>query len=139
MSEDNNNLVRQFVRDIFIHHHTDCIDEMLSHDFTYSSELIKEPKDRQWTQEILQQIFIAFPDFNAKIEAFNSTDDIITLKLLFSGTLRDDFMGIKASGQSFSGYGVMIFKVMDNKIQQIQAKMNTTDFLSQLAQNNAAQ
>ena len=132
MADADNNLIRQLVRDVFNKHQLNSFDEMFCHDFVYSSEFITAIKNRSWLKGMLAQVFTAFPDFSVVVESFGSQENIISLKLKFSGTLKNDFMGISAAGQYFSGPGVVVFEMSNNKIKRIQAKLETHDFLHQL-------
>lgn len=132
MSEDNNNLVRHFVRDVLNAHKVNELDQLLSQDFVYSSAQIKEKKNLEWIKDLLFGVFTSFPDFTAAVESFNNRDDLITIKISLSGTMQENFMGIAATQQSFTGPGVLVFKVFNQKIQQIQAGLATNDYLAQL-------
>jgi len=133
MNEDNKNLVRHFIRDVLNSHKVNELDQLMSQDFVYSSTLIKEEKNLEWIKGSLLGVFTSFPDFKAVIESFNNKDDLITMKINLSGTMREDFMGIAASQQAFTGPGVLVFKVSNQKIQRIQASLATNDYLAQLA------
>ena len=132
MSEDSNNLVRRFVRDVLNSHKVNELDQLLSKDFTYSSALIKEKKNLEWVKNLLLGVFTSFPDLNAVVESFNNKDDLITIKVILSGTMHESFMGIASTQQSFTGPGVFVFKVYNQQIQRIQASLATNDYLAQL-------
>lgn len=131
MSENNKNIARQFIRDVFNQHQVVVLESLLTNDFEYSSELIKEHKDKAWFMDMLEQIFTAIPDFRASISDLNELQGLITIKLQLSGSLQNDFMGIAAHNQPFSGPGIMVLHIQGNCILQIQAKFKTQDYLAQ--------
>jgi predicted ester cyclase len=88
------------------------------------------------TDAFLQQHILdfeaAFPNYTGNVEDIVAEDDLVAIRATFSGTQRNDFMGIPAGGRQVS-FGAMVFyRVKDRKIVEAWLQADMVGLMQQL-------
>ena len=74
----------------------------------------------------------AFPDLHAEIEDIFGSGDRVAVRLSMSGTHRGEYLGIPATGRSFTIDGIDIVRIEDGQIKEVWHIENIFGLLQQL-------
>ncbi|WP_394829328.1 ester cyclase [Pendulispora albinea] len=69
----------------------------------------------------------AFPDLRFQIHDFISHEDKVILRYRFTGTHRDDFMGVPPTGNAIDVAALTIYRIQDRRLREL---WDYTDMLS---------
>ena len=131
--EQNKEVVRQMVEELFNRGNLSRADEFVAADFIENEELPPGiPSGREGLTQLLTAMHSAFPDFQATIKDIIAEGDKVALHQTFSGTHQGEFMGIPPTGKSVS-YGVIdIIRLADGKFVEHWGQMDTMGMMQQL-------
>ena len=128
--QDNKALVRRFVEEVTNRHNVAALDELFSPDYIDHSGMAN-PANLEGAKGFYTMVFAAFPDRHFTIHEQIAEGDTVATRKTFSGTHRDVFMGIPATGKEVTFDLIDIFTVADGKISEHWA---VGDFLSLMQQ-----
>ena len=126
VTEQNKELVRRIYEEVFTNGDVSVNEEIMSPDFVDHEE--GAPEDMA---EGIQMLHTAFPDFKATIDDMVAEGDTVAVRGTWSGTHEGDFMGIPATGNSFS---IQIFDFMRIEDGLIVEHWGITDIASMMMQ-----
>ena len=137
--EQNKEVVRQMVEELFTRGNLSRVDEFVAADFIEHEELPPGmPSGREGLTQLLSAMHSAFPDFEATIEDIIAEGDKVVLRLTFGGTQKGEFMGIPATGKRVS-WGVFdIIRVAGGKCVEHWGQMDDMGLMRQLGAGPAA-
>lgn len=81
---------------------------------------------------IILSLIKAFPDLHYKIEEMIAENDKVFIKWLISGTHKEKFQNIEATGKTISNTGMAVFRLKDDKIISANVYTDRFSFLQQL-------
>jgi steroid delta-isomerase-like uncharacterized protein len=116
-TDANEQLVRQFVDEIFVAGRADAVDELVAPDFvshTWGFEEDGRDKLRATTQRMQDTL----RDVRFHIEDVVSDDDRVVVRLTSSATPTGDFMGVPAAGKAYRIGEMHWFRIADGRIAE---------------------
>jgi steroid delta-isomerase-like uncharacterized protein len=130
MLEDARNLFVTLMEEVFNRGNFDIADGLVADDF-YNHEAPGSPGPQGfkasavWLRE-------AFPDYHAELHELVVDGDLVAARLTVSGTHRGPFMGVPATGRSFSVQHMHMYRVKEGKVAEHWACRDDLGQLSQL-------
>ena len=83
-------------------------------------------------EPVIKEFYTAFPDYIHGIEDIIAVDDKVIVRIDYSGTHEETFMGIEPSGTKFSYKGIHILQLSNDKIINLWAVEDQSAMVSQL-------
>ena len=83
-------------------------------------------------KDVLRGMRNAFPDLYFSVEEQISQDDKVLTRFEWSGTHRNDFLGVPATGRSVKVWGMVIDRLQDGKIKETRIIMDIFGLMMQL-------
>ena len=132
-TEQNKQLVRRLVEEVFNQKKMDVIEELVSPDFV-EHEVVPPgvPPGRDGLIALFGMLHSAFPDFKATIEHLIAEDDRVVLHMNWAGTHEADFMGIPPTGKTI--LSVTVIDIMGITEGKIAAHWGVTDQMTLMQQ-----
>ena len=132
-TEQNKAVFRRLVEEILNQGNVSLFDELVAPDFIEHEELPPGiPEGREGSIMMFTQLRSAFPDFNAEIEDLIAEGDRVVVRMNWTGTHQGDFMGIPATGNSFSIEVIDIVRIEDGKFAEHWGVMDNMGMMQQL-------
>ncbi|MDX1416965.1 MAG: ester cyclase [Candidatus Promineifilaceae bacterium] len=130
---ENKETARQLIEEVFNGRNIDRVDELIAADFVEHEELPPGvPAGREGTKAAAAMLHSAFPDFKAMIEDVVAEDDKVVLRMTWSGSQQNEFMGLPPSGKSFSVNVIDIFRVAGSQIVEHWGTIDMMGMMQQL-------
>lgn len=107
------------------------VDRFTTEDFV-EHEAGMESTGRDAPREMFKQTLAAFPDFQAEVHELLQDGDKVVARATFSGTHRGEFMGMPATGNSFSIDVIDILEFRDGKCTAHWGLMDRAAMMEQL-------
>jgi steroid delta-isomerase-like uncharacterized protein len=131
--EQNKELVRQMVEEIFNRGNLGLAGQFLAPDFVEREELPPGiSSDREGVTQLTSMLHSAFPDFQATIEDIIAEGDKVVIRQTWSGTHKGEFMGIPPTGRSVSFGVIDIIRVDGGKFVEHWGQMDSMGLMQQL-------
>jgi steroid delta-isomerase-like uncharacterized protein len=132
-NEQNKELVRQLVEEVFNRGNVSQADKFLAPDFAEREELPPGiPRDREGVKQLTAMFRSAFPDFKATIDDMIAEGDKVVIRQTWSGTHMGEFMGIPATGKRVSFGVIDIIRIADGKFVEHWGQMDSMGMMQQL-------
>jgi steroid delta-isomerase-like uncharacterized protein len=132
-TEQNKQLFRQFIEQVFNQGNVSVIDELLAPDFVEREELPPGlPRDREGVRQMTLMLRSAFPDFKATIEDMVAEGDKLVVRMTWSGTQNGEFMGMPPSGKRMSIGVIDIVRMSGGKFAEHWGLMDSSAMMQQL-------
>lgn len=114
-TEDNKRVVRRFIEEVFVRRDERAVDELTHPEFTpHSWPGVKRGLDS--LKQAVQRVSAGLDDVSMKIEDMIAEEDRVAVRLTAHATHRGDFMGMPATGRSYTISETHIFRVRDGKV-----------------------
>lgn len=84
------------------------------------------------------RLVTAFPDTHADIEDLVASDDRVVARLTVTGTQRNEFAGVPATGKSFQVTGLALFRMENGRIAETWYRQDDLGLMVQLGVVDAA-
>jgi len=84
------------------------------------------------TKQFISMLLAAFPDFQYKIDFAVAEGDKVAQRVIASGTMQGDFMGMKASGKHATWTETHIVRLVDGKVAEHWGNIDQVGMLQQL-------
>jgi steroid delta-isomerase-like uncharacterized protein len=115
--ETNKKLVMDFVEQVKNQRQFDKMSEFFAEDYKENNQTVASfGKGVEGYKNFLGHLFTAFPDDTLKIELIVAEGDMVSYRATESGTHKDTFLGIPATGKSATWTEIQFFKIKDGKI-----------------------
>lgn len=132
-SEQNKNLIKRVISEVWNEGNFDVIDELVADDFVIHSrrpeEELKGPKQ---VREFYENLRSAFPDLKFTITDLVAEGDKVVTHFSASATHKGDFKGIPATGKKITFSGVDIDKITNGKFVECWTNIDELGLLQQL-------
>jgi len=133
MSEENKALVSQLIEEVMNQGNLSIIDEIMSPDFVEYEELPPGiPPGREAPKAMFGMMLEAFPDFHCTINFMVAEGDTVVVHQTWTGTHEGEFMGIPATGNSFSINVIDIMQIADGQFVAHWGVMDQMAMMQQL-------
>ena len=86
---------------------------------------------REEELESIKSMWQGFPDINWTIEEMIAEGDIVTVRFFTTGTHKEEWNGIPASGIKFETGGIGIIHIKDGKIVEIREDVDRLGMMQQ--------
>lgn len=130
VAEQNKDFIQSYTDDFWNTHNLAAIDTYYSRDFIMHSA--NEKRDFNQYKQLCQAYFTAFPDLHISTSNLIAEGDKVAKTWTATGTHKDEFMGIPATGKKLSFKGLEIFRIKDGKIAEIWIAMDQLGMLQQM-------
>ena len=129
--QENKALVRRFVDEIFVKGSFDAVDELLADDFvghTWPST----GDGKADLKRAIERVSQGLTDSTFTIEDMIGEDDRVAVRLTASARHTGDFMGMPASGKTYTIGEIHIFRVTDGKVVEHWHQFDSMGMMRQL-------
>jgi steroid delta-isomerase-like uncharacterized protein len=116
-SESHERVIRRFIDDVFNRGETSALDEIVHHDYVFSSPG-EQLRGREGLAALINGYRQAFPDLRIEIDELLAVNDATVLEFTLSGTHRGEFLGIPASGRRVRVNGMVRSRFRDGRIAE---------------------
>jgi steroid delta-isomerase-like uncharacterized protein len=131
--EQNKDLVRQMVEDVFNKGNISKVDEYLAPDFIEREVLPPGvPGGREGVKVLIQTFRGAFPDFKATITDIIAEGDKVVARQTWSGTHKGEFMGVAPTGKSVSIEVIDIIRITGGKFVEHWGQIDNMGLMTQI-------
>jgi len=132
-TEQNKELLRRFVDELFNHGNTSLVEELLAPDFVEHEELPPGiPQGREGVKHLSTMLRSAFPDLKATIHDMIAEGDKVVVRMTWTGTQKGEFMGIPPTGKSVSIEVLDIVRAAGGKLVEHWGQMDNMGMMQQL-------
>jgi steroid delta-isomerase-like uncharacterized protein len=132
-AEQNKNLIRKVVSEVWNTGNFDVIDEFVTGDFIIHSPRPEEDlKGPEQVKQFYTHLHKAFPDINFIINDQIAEGDKVVTHYTVSATHKGEFKGIPATGNKVNFKGVDIDKISDGKFVECWSNLDELGLLQQL-------
>jgi len=135
MSEENKNLIRRLVAEVYNGQNIDVIDELFAVDYgvdksrqTFSGL----PPGLEGTKQAYRMLFTAFPDLEVTILDMAAEGEKIMAYKKFQGTHKGPYLGVAPTGKQIEYHAVDIFRIVDGRFKEHWGVADKTDMMKQL-------
>jgi steroid delta-isomerase-like uncharacterized protein len=132
-AEENRNLVRKAVEEIWNKGNYDNIEEFVSPDFVvHSATPGMDIRGPEGAKQYFTQLREAFPDIHFTIVEQIAEGDRVVTHWKAKGTHKGDFNGIPPTGRQFSITAIDIDRIVNGKVTECWSNMDELGLLRQL-------
>lgn len=132
-TETNKRIARRVPEDLATGKDLDLIDELFVEGAPEHNPVVENPRmDNEERREFFEEMFEAFPDFEATVEDIIAEGDIVAMRVTLSGTHEGEFNGIAPTGESFEIPNMVFTRIEDGKIAERWAQGDLLGMLTQL-------
>lgn len=122
-----------FYRDVINAHNVDAIADYVTDDFVDHNPDPDQKQGLAGLQAAFKGMFMAFPDIQVKVEEVVAQGNMVVARVTMTGTQKGDYMGMKASGRSFSMGGMDMIKLKDGKATDRWGYFDSMAMMAQLS------
>ena len=132
-TEQNKQLVRRLIEEVFNQKKMDVIEELVAPDFV-EHEVVPPgiPPGRDGLKALFGMQHSAFPDCKATIEHLIAEGDHVVVHMHWAGTHEGEFAGIPPAGKAISISVIDIMHINEGKIVAHWGAMDQMKFMQQL-------
>jgi steroid delta-isomerase-like uncharacterized protein len=131
MSEQNKNLIRRAVEEVWNRRNFASLSDLVSSDFVVHSAG-EEIHGREGVKQFYSMLHRAFPDIRFTIKDQIAEGDKVVTHWTARGTHRGEFNGIPATGKQFNVSAIDIDRIADGKVVECWTNMDQLGLLQQL-------
>ena len=132
MSSANKSVIRAFTEDVLNQGRWERVNELVKEDFIELDPLPGQQQGREGLKDVLVGMRTAFPDMHWTIAEQVAEDDKVVTRFTWTGTHRDTFLGVPATGKPVEVKGVVIDRLEAGKMADSRILMDTLALLQQL-------
>jgi steroid delta-isomerase-like uncharacterized protein len=108
MSGSNKQVIEAFIEEVVNRGKLERANDLVKEDFVELDPLPGQKQGREGLKAVIHQMRTAFPDIHWTVNAMVAEGDKVVTRFEWTGTHRDEFLGIPATGRSVSVNGVVI-------------------------------
>jgi steroid delta-isomerase-like uncharacterized protein len=130
--EQNKDLMRRYIEEVWNKGDFDFVDKNFSADFVNHGTLPGQPSDRDGIKWVIRNTRNAIPDLYLSIEDMVAEGDKVVTRWLAKGTHKGDFMGAKPTDNKISVSSIVIDRIKDGKIVEAWSNRDDLGLLQQI-------
>ncbi len=132
-TDQNKDLVRRFVEEIFNKSNLAALDQFVTADIAdHKPPFPGLPPGIEGARQVFAAFHAAFPDARVTIEDMVAEGDRVVWRWTFSGTNQGSLMGMPPTGKPVTFTGIDIFRMADGKIAERWANEDDLGMMQQL-------
>jgi steroid delta-isomerase-like uncharacterized protein len=113
--EENKAVVRRFVREVFVEGRPEAVDELVAEDFV-SHTWPSTGDGRGDLKRAIERLAGALADVEFTVDDLIAEEDRVAARLTASATQVGPFLGLPASGRSYTIGEIHVFRVRDGRV-----------------------
>jgi steroid delta-isomerase-like uncharacterized protein len=129
--ETNKAVVRRFIDEVFVAGRLDAVDDLVAPDFVPHSWPGTGPGPAE-LKRAMSRVFAGLSDVSMAIEDMIAEDDRVAVRLTAHAVHTGEFMGMPASGKSYTIPEIHIFRVSDGRIAEHWGQADLLGMMRQL-------
>ena len=130
--QDIGSVVREFVEEVLNQGRIDSAERFFWDDMIEQVPFPGQGPGLQGLKEVLRGMRAAFPDMHWRIEEQLVDGDRVLTRFEWTGTHRDAFLGVPATGKAVKVWGMVIDRFQEGRIKQTRIIMDTLGLMMQL-------
>jgi steroid delta-isomerase-like uncharacterized protein len=131
MPKDAKSLVRHFY-DAVGAGNLSVIDELVADEFVDREEFPGLEPNKEGVKQFFVMLRSAFPDLRMEIREMLADDDLVSVRVIATGTQEGDFMGMSSSGRRIEVQVFDIFRIRDGQVTEHWGLMDAMTMMQQL-------
>jgi steroid delta-isomerase-like uncharacterized protein len=131
MPKDAKSLVRDFY-DAVGAGNLSVIDELVADDFVDREEFPGLEPNKEGVKQFFAMLRSAFPDLRMEVREMLADDDLVSVRVIATGTHEGDFMGMSSSGRRIEVQVFDIFRIRDGQVTEHWGLMDAMTMMQQL-------
>ena len=132
MPSANQQVILAFIEDVLNQHRFERLNDLVKEDFIELDPLPGQQQGREGLKAVLMQFRSAFPDIHWNISEQICEGEKVVTRFTWTGTHRDAFLGIPATGRRVEVKGVVIDRLEAGKMADSRILMDTMGMMQQL-------
>jgi len=132
MPSTNKEVIRAFTEDVLNKGRWERMQDLVKEDFIELDPLPGQQQGREGLKDVLVGMRTAFPDMHWTVSEQICEGDKVVTRFTWTGTHRDTFIGIPATGKPVEVKGVVIDRLEAGKMADSRILMDTLGLLQQL-------
>jgi len=129
---DNAAIVQRFIDEVINQGRYEVCDEIVAEEFLELDPLPGQRQGREGLKEVIAMMRSAFPDIHWVTDESISSGDKVVTRFTWTGTQRGDFPGIPATGRPVTVTGVVIDRLVNDRMTDSRILMDTFGMMTQL-------
>jgi steroid delta-isomerase-like uncharacterized protein len=129
---ENKTVVNRFVEEVINQGQLERADDLVVVDFVELDPFPGQQPGREGLKEVIAQMRAAFPDLHWVLDEMVAEGEKVVSRFTWSGTHRDTFLGVPATGRSISVKGVVIDRIVEGKMVDSRILMDGLSMMQQL-------
>lgn len=129
--EENKDVVRRFIAEVFVAGRQASVEELATDDFTPHSWQSVEP-GRENLRAAVERVSAGLSEVSMTIEDMIAEGDRVAVRLTAHAVHDGEFMGLPASGRSYTISETHIFRVRDGRVSEHWRDADMLGLLQQL-------
>jgi steroid delta-isomerase-like uncharacterized protein len=130
--EQNKQIVRRFLEEVFNRQRLDLVDDLLARDYTLYHPGAPAPLGRDCFPEFLSGYPAGFPDFYMRVEDVIGEGDRVAARFVLGGTHKGTFMGVAPTGRRVALQGEAFYRLRDGQIVEDRPVIDWAQMLEQM-------
>jgi steroid delta-isomerase-like uncharacterized protein len=131
MPKDAKSLVRDFY-DAVGAGNLSVIDELVADDFVDREEFPGLEPNKEGVKQFFAMLRSAFPDLRMEVREMLADDDLVSVRVIATGTHEGDFMGMSSSGRRIEVQVFDILRIRDGQVTEHWGLMDAMTMMQQL-------
>lgn len=132
MSENSKVVIRRFLEEVINQGRLERADDLVVEDFVELDPFPGQRQGREGLKELLGGMRVAFPDMNWVVEEMVAEENRVVTRFTWTGTHRDTFLGVPATGKGVVVKGVVIDELDGGKMSRSRILMDSLGMMQQL-------
>ena len=131
MPKDAKSLVRHFY-DAVGAGNLSVIDELVADDFVDREAFPGLEPNKEGVKQFFAMLRSAFPDLNMEVREMLADDDLVSVRVIATGTHEGDFMGMSSSGRRIEVQVFDILRIRNGQVTEHWGLMDAMTMMQQL-------
>jgi steroid delta-isomerase-like uncharacterized protein len=131
MPKDAKSLVRHFY-DAVGAGNLSVIDELVADDFVDREEFPGLEPNKEGVKQFFAMLRSAFPDLRMEVREMLADDDLVSVRVIATGTHEGDFMGMSSSGRRIEVQVFDILRIRNGQVTEHWGLMDAMTMMQQL-------
>jgi len=130
--EENKLVVREFIEETLNKGNVDAAGDYVADNVVELVPFPGQGPGLAGLKDVLRGMRIAFPDLHWTIEEQIAEADKVLTRFIWAGTHKAEFLGVPATGQQVSVWGMVIDRLENGKIKETRILMDALGLMQQL-------